>query len=156
VDVYKISIALAMSSNHNAVLSALSAQLLGVHANVNRLTGGFNSLKLAIGGALVATAGVAILKTMTDLVEKTKDYSHELAKLENLGGAMGIAAANGDLSKRAFDIAQRVPSSVTDLLKIPGVTNSLLGPEMSMAMWEPMAKRSCCRTRPAAPTPAPI
>jgi hypothetical protein len=52
MDVYKISIALAMSSNHNAILSALSSHLLGVNANVNTLTGGFSKLKRTIGSAL--------------------------------------------------------------------------------------------------------
>jgi glutamate mutase epsilon subunit len=44
----------------------------GVHTKVNQLTGGFNRLKVAIVGALSFTAGVAILETMTKLVEKTK------------------------------------------------------------------------------------
>jgi len=140
VDIYKISIALAMSSNHSAVLGALSSQLLGVHARVNQLTGGFNRLKLAIGGALAATAGVALLDTMGKIVEKTKDYSDELAKLRTLGGGIANAAASGALSRRAFDIAQRVPMTVTDLAKIPGSAYSILGYEDADKMWEPLAR----------------
>jgi hypothetical protein len=52
---------LAMSSNHAAILGALSTQLLHVHAQTNQLTGGFNRLKVAIAGAsygaAVASAG---------------------------------------------------------------------------------------------------
>ena len=140
MDIYKISIALAMSSNHSAVLGALSSQLLGVHARVNQLTGGFNRLKLAIGGALAATAGVALLDTMGKIVEKTKDYSDELAKLRTLGGGIANAAASGALSRRAFDIAQRVPMTVTDLAKIPGSAYSILGYEDADKMWEPLAR----------------
>ena len=94
---YKIAIAIAMNSNHNAVLAALSAGLLGVHTRVNQLQGGFNRLKLAIGGALAITGGLAMIGVMEKLIEKTKDYSHELAKLENLGGEMQKAVLNGNM-----------------------------------------------------------
>jgi hypothetical protein len=50
-----------MSSNHAAVLSALSANLLGVQTQVNKLEGGFSKLKVAIAGALSVTAGMAPL-----------------------------------------------------------------------------------------------
>ena len=140
MDAYKISIALAMSSNHAAVLSALSSHLLGVHANVEKLQGGFTKLKTLIGGALAVGAGVTILDTMVKLVEKTKDYSDELVKLERLGGGMSQAVLSGDLTKRAFDMAQRVPMKATDLLKIPGASYSILGEADSMKVWEPLAK----------------
>jgi hypothetical protein len=140
MDMYKISIALAMSSNHNAVLSALSAQLLGVHANVNTLTGGFGRLKTAIGGALGVVTGVTILDTMIKLVDKTKEYSDELAKLETLGGGMAKAVVNGDVHRKAFDISQRIPMRVDDLMKIPGASNSILGFDDSMKVWEKLAQ----------------
>jgi hypothetical protein len=140
MDMYKISIALAMSSNHNLILSALSSQLLHVHANVNTLTSGFGRLKTAIGGALAIGAGVTILETMVKLVDKTKEYSDELAKLETLGGGMAKAVVSGDISKKAFDISQRIPMKVEDLMKIPGASYSILGQEDSMAMWEKLAQ----------------
>jgi hypothetical protein len=137
---YRIAVALAMSSNHNAVLGALSAHLLGVHAKVNSLTGGFNRLKLAIGGALSATAGVAILETMTKLVEKTKGYSDELVKLERLGGDMGRDVRSGAMSQRAFELSRTIPMKVEDLLKIPGASYSILGQEDSLKVWEKLAQ----------------
>jgi hypothetical protein len=140
VDLYKISIALSMSSNHNAILSALSSQLLHVHANVNQLTGGFGRLKMAIGGALAVGAGVTILDIMVKLVNKTNEYSDELAKLETLGGGMAKAVVSGEISKKAFDISQRIPMKVEDLMKIPGASYSILGQEDSMAVWEKLAQ----------------
>jgi hypothetical protein len=142
VDVYKISIALAMSSNHGAVLGALSSHLLRVDGQVNRLHGNFGRLKTAISGALAVTAGVALFKTMESIVDKTKEYSDELVKLQRLGGDMTKAVVSGDMSKRAFDIAQRVPMNVTDLLKIPGASYSILGQEDSMKVWESLARFS--------------
>ena len=140
MDMYKISIVLAMNSNHNAVLSALSSQLLGVHANVNQLTTGFGKLKTAIGGALGIVAGVTILDQMVKLVDKTKEYSDELAKLETLGGGMAKAVGSGEISRRAFDISQRIPMKVEDLMKIPGASYSILGQEDSMKVWEKLAQ----------------
>jgi hypothetical protein len=137
---YRIAVAIALSSNHNMVLSALSAHLLRIHTSVGQLTGNFNRLKLAIGGALAVGGGVLILETMTKLIEKTKEYSDELVKLESLGGAMGVAVRSGDVTKRAFDISQRVPMKVTDIMKIPGASYSILGMEDSEKMWEKLAR----------------
>lgn len=142
MDVYKIGIALSMSSNHNAILSALSSHLLHAHANVNNLTSGFSRLKVAIAGALSATAGIGILHTMAKLVDKTKEFSDELVKLENMGAAMRADVLSGDITKRAFDISQRVPMKVTDLMKIPGATYSILGQKEAMETWEDLAKLS--------------
>src|SRR5580692_97510 len=111
-DVYKIGIALAMSSNHNLILTALSSQLLHVHTNVNNLQGGFNRLKIAVGSALAVGAGFTLLDYTWKLVEATKEYSDELAKLETLGGGMAKAVVSGDISKKAFDISQRIPMRV--------------------------------------------
>jgi hypothetical protein len=139
-DIYKIQVALAMSSNHNAILSALSAGLLGVHANVNQLTSGFGRLKGAIISALAVKVGDDILGTMVKLVNSTKEYSDELAKLETLGGGMAKAVTSGAISSKAFDISQRIPMRVEDLMKIPGASYSILGQEDSMAMWEKLAQ----------------
>jgi hypothetical protein len=137
---YKIAVAIAMSSNHNAVLAALSANLLGVHTKVNQLHGGFNRLKLAIGGAFAVTAGMALFGVMDKLIDKTKDYQDQLIKLKALGGDMTPAVQNGSITAKAFDIAKRVPMSVTDLAKIPGMSYSILGQEDSMKVWEDLAK----------------
>jgi hypothetical protein len=129
-----------MSSNHAAVLSALGSGLLGIQKHVNNLQNGFSRLGIAIGGALSVTAGMALFGVMEKIVDKTKDYSDELVKLQRLGGAMAPAVASGDISRRAFDIAQRVPMSVTDILKITGATYSILGQEDSMKVWEQLAR----------------
>ena len=140
MDVYKISVALAMSSNHNTVLGALTAQLLGVHGHVNNLTDNFGKLKIAIGSALAVGAGFTLLDYTWKLVEATKEYSDELAKLETLGGGMAKAVVSGDISTKAFDLSQRIPMKVEDLMKIPGASYSILGQENSMAMWEKLAQ----------------
>jgi len=140
VDIYKISIALAMSSNHNAILSALSSHLIGINAHVNQLQSNFGKLKLAIGSAFAVGAGVVILETMGKLIQSTKEYSDELAKLETLGGGMAKAVASGEISKKAFDISQRIPMKVEDLMKIPGASYSILGQEDSMKVWEKLAQ----------------
>jgi hypothetical protein len=77
---------------------------------------------------------------MVKLVDKTKEYSDELAKLETLGGGMAKAVVGGEISKKAFDISQRIPMKVEDLMKIPGASYSILGQEDSMAVWEKLAQ----------------
>lgn len=129
-----------MSSNHNAILSALSGHLLHVNANVNTLTGNFGKLKLAIGSALAIGAGVTILDTMGKLIQSTKEYSDELAKLQTLGGGMSKAVVSGEIARKAFDISQRIPMKVEDLMKIPGASYSILGQEDSMKVWEKLAQ----------------
>src|SRR5271154_6298464 len=104
-----------MSSNHSAVLGALSAGLLGVSKQVAGLHIGFNRLGGAITGALAVTAGVALFNVMEKIVDKTKDYQDELIKLQRLGGQMSRAVLDGTINKTAYDIAKRVPMTVTEL-----------------------------------------
>jgi hypothetical protein len=54
---YQVAIQLSMASNHAAVLGALSHSLLGVTPLVSQLTGHFDKLKTAIGGALGIAVG---------------------------------------------------------------------------------------------------
>jgi hypothetical protein len=70
---YKIAVAIAMSSNHNAILSALSSHMLRVDTDVNRLTGSFGRLKLAITGAVGIAGGLGILSVMGKAVAKGND-----------------------------------------------------------------------------------
>src|SRR5437660_1224338 len=82
---YKVGIELTMASNHAQVLGALSRSLLGVYPHVTKLTEHFNSLKVAIGGALSVAAGAELFRMLGKLTEATKMYSHELTQLEKLG-----------------------------------------------------------------------
>ncbi len=136
---YQVAVAIALSSNHGAILGALSNHLLGIHSQVNQLHGGFNRLKLAIGGALAVGAGVGILHTMIKLVEKTKEYSDELVKLERMGGAMGRDVRSGAAENRAFDVGMRSNMKVTDVMKLEGQTYSILG-EDGKKVLEPLAQ----------------
>jgi hypothetical protein len=142
MDSWKVAIALSMNSNHAAILSALSSGLSAANAHVNKLNANFGRLGAAIAGALSITAGMALFGVMEKIVDKTKDYSDELVKLQRLGGAMAPAVASGAMSRQAFDIAQRVPMNVTDILKIPGALYSIVGQEEAMKLWEPVAKLS--------------
>jgi hypothetical protein len=90
---YRVGIELSMASNHAQVLGALSRSLLGVYPLVNQLTGHFNSLKIAIGGALGVAAGSELLSGLGHLITKTKDLSHELVQLQKMG------LANADIAR---------------------------------------------------------
>jgi hypothetical protein len=95
---------------------------------------------VAISGALSVGAGMAMFGVMEKLADKTKDYSHELAKLEKLGGPMGRQSSAAPCKKKAFEITQRLPAKVTDLFKLAGATNSMLGQEETMSVLEDMGR----------------
>lgn len=136
---YLVNVGIALSSNHGTVLGALAKHLGGIHTHVNQLTGKFNSLKLAISGALAVGAGMGLLHAMIKLVDKTKEYSHELTKLERMGGAMGRDVRSGAAANLAFDVAAKSNLRVTDVMKIQGPVSSILGPEGKKVL-EPFAK----------------
>jgi hypothetical protein len=135
---YRVGIELAMSSNHAAVLAALSRSLLGVYPHVQQLTGHFNQLRTAIGGALGIGAGSELMSMLVDLTKKTKDLSHELTQLRKLGLTEPEIAR---VQAEAVRITRTVPGT-TELqaLKIPGQTYSMLGLENSLAIAEDLAK----------------
>ena len=75
MDVYKIGVKLAMTSNHSQVISALSSSLLGVNAKVSQLTGGFSRLKLAIGGAFGVFAGEKMIAGAATLSRRQRPFA---------------------------------------------------------------------------------
>src|ERR1700734_2278749 len=84
-EVYKLSVALAMSSNHAQVLGSLMQGLGLAHGHVLKLTQGFDRLKLAIGGAFSAFAGDKILRGVVDIAKASENLSTELVKIKNMG-----------------------------------------------------------------------
>jgi hypothetical protein len=79
-DVYKVAVALQMSSNHAGVLGALASGLIGAHHHVTKLnkglaetTGAMTRLKLAIGGGLALAGGTAILATLKNVTDHTRE-----------------------------------------------------------------------------------
>ncbi|KTS09734.1 hypothetical protein SB2_11810 [Methylobacterium radiotolerans] len=91
MDVYKVAVALSMTSNAPAFLSALSSKLLHVHAQVKDLEGGLNRLnriKLAVGGGLAIAGGTAALAVVGKMVDK----GNELVKIQQNMAQAGVKA----------------------------------------------------------------
>lgn len=139
---YLVKVAISMSSNHATVLGALATHLMGIHGHVRQLQSGFSRLHVAIGSALAFGAGAGLLTVMGKLVVKTKDYSEELVKIERLGGGMAAAVNSGAFEKKAFAVARATGMDVTQAMKIPGMTYSILGEKESMEHWESLGKLS--------------
>jgi hypothetical protein len=92
MDVYKVAVALSMTSNAPAFLSALSSKLLHVHAQVKDLEGGLtrlNRIKLAVGGGLAIAGGTAALAVVGKMVDK----GNELVKIQQNMAQAGVKAA---------------------------------------------------------------
>lgn len=91
-DVYRVAVALQMSSNHSAILGALASGLIGAQHQVSKLnkglaetTGAMTRMKLALGGGLALAGGTAILATLKKITDHTRDLSKELATLKTQG-----------------------------------------------------------------------
>src|SRR5438045_3377727 len=105
---YKVGIELAMSSNHAAVLGALSSALIGVHPHVTKLTEHFGKLQTAIAGALGIGTGMAIFGAIDKLIDKTKGLSHEVVQLQKLGLAEPEIAR---IRAQAVEVVKAVPGT---------------------------------------------
>ena len=106
---YRVAIALALTSNHNRVLSALSEQMLGVHAGVKELEGGFNRLKWAIRGMLGAGASIGVVTVLAKVAEHGKELLNQQAQMVNLGISQNEVLS---IQKGYYDnIAKAVPTS---------------------------------------------
>jgi hypothetical protein len=76
MDVYKVAVSLAMTSNGPQVLQALSSQIFHVHTKVQQLQGTLNKVQLAIGGAFAVAGGVTILHAYEKLVQHGEKLVH--------------------------------------------------------------------------------
>jgi hypothetical protein len=143
MDLYRIAIALSMTSNHMGVLGALSAHLFRVGGHVDQLHEKFGRLQVAIGGAFGATIGIEMLHNVGKLIEKTQTYSHELTKLQGLGGDMAKAVLSGEVENIAFTVSRHIGVSPVEVMKMMGMGYSIFGNEaLSIAMAENMARTS--------------
>ncbi|SDA18434.1 hypothetical protein SAMN02799622_02029 [Methylobacterium sp. UNC378MF] len=92
-DVYKVAVALQMSSNASAILGSLATHLIHAHHQVDKLNKGLNDttsamnrVKLAIGGGLAIAGGTAALAVVGKMVDK----GNELIKIQQNMAAAGV------------------------------------------------------------------
>jgi|GEM_PF-3560009 len=141
-DAYKVSVSLVLANGVSPTLAIIGRDLLGLRPTIKGIEDNFKGWSTALVGVGSILAGATILGAMTSLVEKSKEFNHQMVSLQRVGGSMTSAVLSGDVRKRAFDIAQRVPMKVEDLVKIPGMTYSILRGDMGEvnSTWEPLAK----------------
>jgi hypothetical protein len=139
---YSIGVSIVLANGVSPVLAIIGRDLFGLKTSIAAIENNFSGWTTALAGFGAVLTGATVLGAMAKLVNSTKEYQDELIKIQRLGGAMGAMAGNGQLSKQAFDMAQRVPMKVEDLLKIPGDLTSILGPEHALEVWEPLARYS--------------
>jgi hypothetical protein len=131
---YRIAVALSLTSNHASVLGALAWHLAHVHVNVNNLSGSLNRFQAALGGVIAVGVGGAMIKLMVDLTKTTQGYSDELAKLLTMGGQNVAMVRSGEMENLAFKISRDVPILPTDVMKIYGNAYSIFGKEDAVKM----------------------
>lgn len=135
-DFYRIGIALSLTSNVSQVMQAVARDMLYVHTHVNALQSAFSRLGLAVSGAFAMFTGTAALRGVEHLVDKTKSYYDELARLKNLGMSMpeidayrstawgAIGQTRGVTLTQSMNAAGAAFSMTRDF----GETNALIGP----------------------------
>lgn len=137
-EAYKIAVALTMTSNAPAFLASLSRQILGVHANVKQLEGGFNRLHVAIGGGLMMASGIAVLGLWEKMTDQAADLTKQLTALKNFNLTPGQIA---DIDLTARRTAQNVRgSSEASNLHIATQAYSMFGVSGAKALMSELAK----------------
>ncbi|MET4788274.1 hypothetical protein ABIF64_000452 [Bradyrhizobium japonicum] len=140
MDAYRIGISIVLANGVSPVLAIIAKDMAGLGLKVTDIEHGMNRWKAPLLGFAAIIGGSMVLGGLEKLIGKTKDFQDELIKLQRLGGGIGAAAASGELTARAFDISRRVPMKVEDLMKIPGMTYSIMGEKEAMETWEPLAR----------------
>jgi hypothetical protein len=159
-EVYKVGIALALTSNHGQVLGALSKSLLGVHADVDKLTGAFSKLGGVIKGALCIYAGEKLFGGLEKLVKAGSEIVHQ--QMMTIAGMSSKEVA--EATARAYQVSAQVQTTtiaenlkhlkelryafgdygtaqkyLTEVSKAQGVLGVLGGKGLSDQVW-PMVK----------------
>lgn len=125
-DVYRIGVSLMMTSNVSQVMQVMSRDILGVHAQVEKLEGAFGRLGRAIMGGLAIAGGAGILGTLKDVANHGDKLLDQQDKLRRAGVAMNdVLRMQGDYYER---VAKAVPTStVAEYLKEVGELRSVVG-----------------------------
>jgi hypothetical protein len=140
MDVYKIGVSIALTNNISSALAVIGRQFTGLHTSARAIENNFTGWSRALAGVGGLLASGAIIGSMAKLVDKTKEYSAELVKIERLGSTMGSMVRSGAFEKKAFEISRKTGLNAVDAMKIPGDTYSIIGTDPSMQMWEGLAK----------------
>ena len=139
MDVFRVGVSIAMSSNASGVLSVIQRDLFGLQRSVDMTTKGMNSLKLAAAGAMAALAGAEALKGMWSLVDAGRELVHQqvLLRAAAIGNA-GIAEATTQAWKLAGKVAG---TDVTANIKlIADLRNTLGSMDHAVQVSEQMAR----------------
>ncbi len=137
-DIYKIAVALTMTSNAPALLATLSKHLLGVHADVKKLEGGLNRLHVALGGSFAIASGAAMIGMLKDVTGHARELSHELATLRTFNIPQDQI---NRISQAARATTDKVPGSTeSGNLAIAGAAYSMFGVNGTLKIMQPLAR----------------
>jgi hypothetical protein len=125
IDVFKIGISISATNGVSSVLKVIQRDLFGINKAVDFTQGKFDKLKLAIAGAMTASAGAGILYTLGKAVDYGDKLVHQQAQLRN----QGLSASDVQKATTAsFAATQSVPGTlVEDNLRVIGELRTQLG-----------------------------
>ena len=140
MDAYRIGISIVLANGVSPVLHTVMTDLMGLRTRIGDVERSLATWKAPLLGFAAILGGATVLGTIDKLIDKSKDFQDQLIKLQRLGGGMAEAVKSGAITAQAFDISRRVPMRVEDLMKIPGMTYSIMGEEEARKTWEPLAR----------------
>lgn len=136
--VYDMMIRLGL--DHSIVLSGLGA----IGASLARLGRQAEHTKMALMGIGELAFAGALTVGIGKVVDALKPLTSELVNVKNLNGEIARIAANGELTRQAYELSKTVPMDVQDLIKLRRHAWGLMDTETdiskSQALWEPLAK----------------
>lgn len=143
IDIFKVGVSIAMTSNASQVLGVMLTQLGGVNNAVTALNKNLASTQVVAAAAMTALAGGAVLMGLTAIVNKARNLNDELSRLKMLGGE--FASSIGRARDAAFQTTFGAPTGtaggnvamqreISGIVGDPAIAAQLL-PEVSRAAY---------------------
>jgi TP901 family phage tail tape measure protein len=112
LDVYKIGVHMAFSSNGMGVLGLLSGEMSKLGKMTETTVGKFSALRVAAVGAMAAIGGGLALKGLWEMTKQAEKLNHELVKIK-IGASLSDADVGG-VRTDAYRMTQAVPGTTVD------------------------------------------
>lgn len=130
---YEVGIKVLVSSNYAGTFAAIASGLTGIGVKADQLTGKFKGMRLAVMGAVGVFAGEKMLMGLGALLQKTKDLSHELTQIRELG--RGNDRSIGGIERSAWRAVGKIRGlDITHALHAYRTTYEMLGQKDALAI----------------------
>ena len=136
-DVYRVGVAISLVNNVSAALKVIQKDVLGLGAAVDLTQGRFDRLKLAVGGAAAAFAGIGLLTAFKGLADAGGEVLNAQARMLQIGISQRDVALETAVAYQNIAIAgTTVASNINDLTKLRSVLGTLSAANAALPGYE--------------------